>query len=330
VIGRDVEDKEVTAAAAPSESDKGDELVVQTTVTEISESPFKVGRKARLTHGNVNYLLEGPAAPAPLVVLLHGFNSSLAAFETLLPHFWQQGFRTLVYDHYGHGLSSLPCCSQLNHITLATQLEELLNAVAPDASKVGLIGFSMGGVVASEFARSRPGRVSRLCLLAPAGLLDKAQTPHGCFLFNCLRGPAGGCVVSLVTCLAGLATHCCCAKSKLMKSKSTLESVSPDVGRPDKFADVTQRNLHRLAHNPTRAATTYFRILRQMPMWGDEFGIYESLAKGQIPVLFIWGEEDGTIPLDEVGADLSRMFAPTGASCLIFKRTGHHSFVEFP
>lgn len=137
-------------------------------------------------------------------------------------------------------------------------------------------------------------------------------------------------MVSMITCLAGLATACCCAKSKLMRSKTVLEAVSPDVSCPEKFTEVSQRNLHRLVANPARAATTYFRVLRRMPMWGDEYGIYEALAQRQIPVLFIWGEDDGTIPLDEVGADLSRLFAPSGAACLVIPRTGHHSFLEFP
>jgi len=282
----------------------------------------------------VNYKLEGPPAPARLVVFLHGLQSSLIAFEKLLPYFWEQGFRTLVYDHYGHGLSSSPCCSPLNHITLATQLEELIAAVAPDAEKIDLIGFSMGGLIASEFARNQPQRASHLCLMAPAGLMDRDTTPCSCFLFKCLRGPAGCCVVNVIVCFIKLLIYCfcwsCCIKPKLMKSRSAREAVSPDVGRPERFGEVSEGNLRRFAARPARSGATHFRILRRMPMWGDEYGIYEDLVAAKVPVLFLWGTHDGTIPLQEVAPELLRIFDASSTSCIEFPNTGHHLFLEYP
>merc|ERR1719253_184622 len=57
------------------------------------ENPFKAGQVADLPRGRVNYLLEGPPAPAPLVVCIHGLQGSLSAFDRVQPLLWQEGLR---------------------------------------------------------------------------------------------------------------------------------------------------------------------------------------------------------------------------------------------
>merc|ERR1712039_1008871 len=39
---------------------------------------------------------------------------------------------------------------------------------------------------------------------------------------------------------------------------------------------------------------------------------------------------DGTVPWDEVGGELTRIFAPKGASCITVQNTGHHLLLEYP
>ena len=109
-------------------------------------------------------------APEP-VLLLHGFDSSCLEFRRLAPLLVQRT-TVLVPDLFGFGFT--PRLSEgdfapagvLRHLELL--LEEACSRLGVE--RVGLIGASMGGSVAVELARRCPARISRLLLLAPAGL----------------------------------------------------------------------------------------------------------------------------------------------------------------
>jgi pimeloyl-ACP methyl ester carboxylesterase len=296
------------------------------------ENPFKVGQAAKLPQGKVNYLLQGPSESAPLVVCVHGLNGSMASFDLLLPQLWQHGFRTLVFDLYGFGMSASPMGAKLNQDTYVKQLEALLTAVAPSISKILLLGFSIGGIVATEYARRHPEGVSRLLLIAPAGLLAKSETPCHCFVFRCLRGPAGGCVVAAATCLAKLT--CCCKgfwRRKITTSARALDAMTPDVLHPEKFQHVALKNVERLAWNISRALNSYLRVVRRMPLWEEYFrDAYKEVADGPVPVLFLWGDNDCTVPWDEVQAEVTRAFASSGTSCIMLPGAGHGMMLDMP
>lgn len=110
-------------------------------------------------------------ASRPLVVLIHGFAGESSVFSSpersrYLQFLDEAGFDVLCFDNYGHGFSDgpdLPYSAEL----YASQLSELL--VALDIrSSFHLLGFSLGGSVATVFAARFPHRVQRLVLQAPA------------------------------------------------------------------------------------------------------------------------------------------------------------------
>lgn len=107
------------------------------------------------------------AGPPPLV-LLHGWIGSTADWE-LVAAGLADDRQVLAYDHRGHGQS--PHTKDYTFAALVDDLEAWLDEQGLEA--VDLVGHSMGGVVAMQFALRRPERVRSLVLVdtgaAPAG-----------------------------------------------------------------------------------------------------------------------------------------------------------------
>lgn len=104
----------------------------------------------------------------PLVLMLHGFDSSCLEFRRLAP-LLQSDHSLLIPDLHGFGFCPRPSEAHYGPALVLQHLEAILSRL-PQEQPVGLIGASMGGAVAMELARRLPHRIDRLLLLAPAGL----------------------------------------------------------------------------------------------------------------------------------------------------------------
>lgn len=321
------EDAEATlaglgAAAAAAAA----EAALAATPPASPKEPFWSGQRVRLSGGAVNYVLDGPEG-APLVVCVHGLHGSIATFERLAPQLKALGLRVLLYDLYGFGRSA--ATKRPDRETYVRQLTELIDALAGSETQVSLLAFSMGGVVASEFARRQPERVARLLLVAPAGLLQRCETPCQPLVFGVLRRQIGVCFIgpaaAALFCLSSLGGGCVRRRAlKYVRNMAT-----PDVEHPEQFEAFSELNAQRLVHNLSRSIGTYLRVLRHMPLWEEDFEeAYAELAAGPVPTLFLWGTNDGIVPWDEVGNKTSELFAPRGASCIFFPKAGHGVLLE--
>lgn len=125
------------------------------------------GKLAHLSQGVTHYDWLGPAR-GPVAVCVHGLTTPSFVWWGMAKGLALMGYRVLVYDHYGRGYSSTVRGLQDAPFFL-TQLEELLAHEGVD-EPVMMIGYSMGGAVATCFAAAYPARVSRLVLLASAGM----------------------------------------------------------------------------------------------------------------------------------------------------------------
>jgi len=108
------------------------------------------------------------------VLLLHGFDSSCLEFRRLVP-LLAPHHTLVVPDLYGFGFTPREREGAYCPVGVLRHLEALLEQLqrTTGAARVGLIGASMGGSVAVELARRCPQRISRLLLLAPAGLTGR-------------------------------------------------------------------------------------------------------------------------------------------------------------
>jgi len=121
--------------------------------------------------------LEWPVAvlgEGPPLLLLHGFDSSHLEFRRLAPLLAPQ-HQLFIPDLHGFGFCPRPSDGPYSPEGVLSHLEALLEQILQrsGASKVGLIGASMGGSVAVDLARRQSARVERLLLLAPAGLTGR-------------------------------------------------------------------------------------------------------------------------------------------------------------
>jgi pimeloyl-ACP methyl ester carboxylesterase len=113
----------------------------------------------RLTDVNLYYEIIGKG---PTVVLVHGWGADSTMYDeqkaALSKH-----FELIVYDHRGHGRSSKSKEKQTYTIDqYADDLRGLLDALKK--KKVHVVGHSMGGIVALNFAIRYPRYVNKLIL----------------------------------------------------------------------------------------------------------------------------------------------------------------------
>jgi pimeloyl-ACP methyl ester carboxylesterase len=113
----------------------------------------------------VNYKETGPKG-APALLLLHGFGSSLQAWDD-----WslklEQKYRVIRLDLPGFGLTGASPAndySEEKDLAILTHFADKLGL-----EKFSVIGHSMGGKMAWSLAASQPERVQALVLMAPDG-----------------------------------------------------------------------------------------------------------------------------------------------------------------
>ena len=122
-------------------------------------------RKRRLKVNGVDVtMLEGGDAKKPPLLFLHGAGTATGwAFAEA----WAKDFKVYVPQHPGFGESGDSPRIESVHDYVLHYLD-LLDTIGVD--KFNLVGLSMGGWIASEFAARNSHRLHKLVLVAPAGL----------------------------------------------------------------------------------------------------------------------------------------------------------------
>jgi 3-oxoadipate enol-lactonase len=115
--------------------------------------------------------LEGVQDGSPLV-FINSLGTDLRIWDEVTPHFADR-YRLIRYDKRGHGLSDCPPApySIRDH---ATDLASLLDN--QNLQQVVLIGISVGGMIALDFAATWPQRVQKLVLCDTAATIGTPDT----------------------------------------------------------------------------------------------------------------------------------------------------------
>lgn len=102
------------------------------------------------------------------LVLIRGLGSDLQAWALQVPVLAKH-FRVITYDNRGAGRTSSPD-KPYTIAGMADDLATLLDELKVE--KANVLGYSMGGMVAQEFALKYPNRLDRLVLLGTSARLD--------------------------------------------------------------------------------------------------------------------------------------------------------------
>lgn len=116
--------------------------------------------------GETFVLVCGPP-DAPPLLLLHGSGSNAAMWRGDVPS-WAEHFRVYAVDMIGEPGLSAPARPPLDSTAYALWLDDVLDALGVE--RAALVGASLGGWLALDYATRRPERVDRLALLCPGGV----------------------------------------------------------------------------------------------------------------------------------------------------------------
>ncbi len=117
---------------------------------------------------HLNVEIAGDGFP---LLALHGFTGSATTWQPFAAS-WAQ-YRIIAVDLIGHGASDAPADeSRYTMASCTADLVALLDAL--DVERAALLGYSMGGRVALQFALAAPGRIEALVLESASPGIDDA------------------------------------------------------------------------------------------------------------------------------------------------------------
>ncbi|MDG1115694.1 MAG: alpha/beta hydrolase [Flavimaricola sp.] len=232
------------------------------------------GQMAELEMGRTHYRWMGPVR-GPVIVAIHGLSTNSVVWNAMSKGLVGLGYRVLVYDLYGRGFSDAVKGRQ-NADFFVMQLEELLEDQGLHQD-LTLLGYSMGGAIATAFAARNPDRMKRLVLLAASGI-DVNEDPQHRFM---RRWP-----------VLGDWLHALREPLQMRRRLSAHEDEMRSV--PDLF-EGQERDLARKGYFPSLLSS------RRGILADRQMVAHRGLGVDGIPVLAIWAEKDEVIPISSVG-----------------------------
>lgn len=237
------------------------------------------GRFAATGRGQTHYLWHGPAR-GPVVVAIHGSTTPLPVWDRVAEGLVTLGYRVLVYDLYGRGYSDAPAGRQDRRFFLG-QLDALL-ADQGLREDLTVMGYSMGGAIATAFAAENPDRIKRLILLAPAGI-DMPQDPGTRF----------------EVAVPGFGDWLHAVRARARMRAALAVEPPPGPGSLPQIAALRLAELHRRGYLPAILAS------RRGMLAEVQETEHRAIARTDIPVVAIFGAEDRVVPLQALGKLLS-------------------------
>ena len=232
------------------------------------------GASAKLPSGTTFYRWSGPEG-GPVAVCVHGLTTPSIVFSGVSRALSALGYRVLVYDLYGRGLSDRPAGQQTPAFFLR-QLRELL-ADQGVTGRYTLIGYSMGASIASALAAREGSRVDALVLLAPAGVKPVPALPYD----SLLTLPVFG---DWLMRLAG---------GWLLRRQLAAAGASPTM-----VPDLREK---QIAETRTRGYLPAVLSARRHTLTRTHKTDHETIRDNGTPVLAIWGRDDSVIPIKTMG-----------------------------
>jgi pimeloyl-ACP methyl ester carboxylesterase len=246
------------------------------------------------------------AGTGPLIVLLHGIAGSSETWSNIIPRL-ARTHTVIAPDLLGHGESAKPP-GDYSLGAYANLIRDLLEAL--DMPPATIVGHSLGGGVALQFAYQFPERCERLVLVSSGGL---GREVHPILRAAALPG------ADLV--LPWLATGAA-------RGIGTLVKVMGKVGFR-KSADLGETWRSFVSLEDPEARRAFLHTVRSVIDLGGQLVSASDklyLTKG-LPTLIVWGERDPLIPVKHAVDSHDVM---PGSRLEIFSDVGHYPYLEDP
>lgn len=149
------------------------------TKDEIEQLPYPPdlipgARDVPTPYGSIRVYEWGPVDAERKVMLIHGISGGCPALLSCAEEFVSKGCRVMMIELFGRGWSGGPSDLPYDGRLYCTQL--LMSLASSPISWTGehrfsIVGYSLGGCIATEFTSYFPRLVQDLVLVAPAGLI---------------------------------------------------------------------------------------------------------------------------------------------------------------
>jgi pimeloyl-ACP methyl ester carboxylesterase len=262
-------------------------------------------RREITLHGHrVTYTTAG--SDGPVVVLLHGIAGSSRTWDAVLP-LLARSVRVVAPDLLGHGESAKPR-GDYSLGAYASGVRDLLAALGIEAATI--VGHSLGGGVAMQFAYQFPERCERLVLVDSGGL-GREVTP----ILRAATLPGAEVVLPLIA-------H----RRVLDAARSVSARLPARLTRRPALAEIA-RGYGSLVDTQARAAFVH-TARSVLDVGGQRVDARDRLYLATaLPTLVVWGGRDSFIPVSH--AAHFKELVPT-ARLEVFERAGHFPHVDEP
>jgi len=247
------------------------------------------------------------AGSGPVIVMIHGMAGSSTTWRFVMPTLAEH-FTIVAPDLVGHGQSAKPR-GDYSLGALASSVRDLLVELGHE--RATLVGQSLGGGVAMQFAYQFPERAERLVLVSSGGLGEDVA-----LLLRLLTLPGAEYVLP-VTC-----------QRWAHDAGATVFGWLRGIGlRPGAHLEEMWESYGSLADAPTRAA--FLQTLRSVvDVAGQRVSATDRLhLAGELPTLVVWGDRDNIIPVQQA---YETQTAIPGSRLEIFRGVGHFPHCEDP
>ena len=240
-----------------------------------------------------------------LIVLIPGISYPMEIYNDLFACLAAAGKSVLLYDITGRGYSHSsgePMSTDL----FVRQLEELLTALGllKDGTQLDIVAWSMGTVIATNFANRHPKCCDKLVLLAPIGALPAQKPPTAALLH--------------VPCGVGNAL------AALVMTSTLIKGYRGELGDGH---DITAFVCEHAVENPSMVRTITSTLRHCTEIDNNRLAL-KTTGESASKILVMWGDHDGSVNQQNINGIMA-LLGPA-ATLTVFPGESHAFFVKDP